>query len=136
MLTTLEKVDFLQKVPTFRAVATESLARLAAIAQEVCFDARQRLFSENEAAETMFVLLEGEVALVRNGQEVKKLGADQVVGLLALLAGDSQPESAVAIQPTRALRVDQQDFFDIMAEDFDITLGIIKAVVNLAVGRA
>ncbi len=132
MLTVLEKVDLLHKVSVFHAVQTEGLARVAAIAQEASFEASQRLFQENDAADTLFVLLEGEVELMRNGQVVQKLGADQVVGLLAVLAGDSQPESAVATQPTRALRIDQQDFYDVMAEDFDVTLGILRAVVNLA----
>ncbi len=134
MLTLLEKVNLLQRAPVFHGVRTESLARVAAIAEEASFEARQLLFRENDAADTMFVLLEGEVALIRNGKEIKKLGENQVAGLLPLLASDSQPESAVATQPIRALRIDQQDFFDVMAEDFNITRGMLRALVGLAAG--
>ncbi len=134
MLTLLEKVNLLQKAPIFHGVRTESLARVAAIAEETSYEARQLLFRENDAADTMFVLLEGEVSLVRDGQEFKKLGANQVAGFLPLLASDSQPESAVATEPVRALRIDQQDFFDAMAEDFNITRGMLRALVGLAAG--
>jgi len=130
MLTVMEKVALLQNVEVFHAVPTQSLARVAAIAQEVDFAARQALFNDNEAADSMFVLLEGEVVLARPGREGKKLGSGQVAGLLAFLAGDSEPESAVATQPVRALRFDQEDFYDAMAEDFNLTRGMLRTVVR------
>jgi len=133
-MTVLEKVNILQKAPIFHGVRTESLARVAAVAQEIRYSAREVLYRENDAADSMFVLMEGEVALVRNGQEVKKLGPFQEVGAVALLAGDSQPESAIATQPTQALQIDQQEFYDAMAEDFNITRGILRALARSAAG--
>jgi CRP-like cAMP-binding protein len=130
----MEKVALLQNVPAFRAVPTQSLARIAAIAQEVDYQARQALYNDNEAADSMFVLLEGEVVLLRPGREGKGLGPGQVAGLLAFLAGDSEPESAVAMQPVRALRLDQEDFYDAMAEDFNLTRGILRTVARWAAG--
>lgn len=134
MLTIMEKVALLQTVQAFRAVPTQSLARVSAIAQEVDYQASQALYNENEAADTMFVLLEGEVVLLRPGLAGKKLGPGQVAGLLAFLAGDSEPESAMATQHVRALRLDQEDFFDAMAEDFNLTRGMLRAVVRWAAG--
>jgi CRP-like cAMP-binding protein len=134
MLTLLEKVDILQRVPLFRGVYTESLARLAAIAEESNYEARQVLFHENDAADTMFVLVEGEVSLVRDGREAQKLVPPDAVGILALLGGGSQPESAIVAQRVRALRIDQEDFYDAMAEDFNITRGVLRALVGLGAG--
>jgi len=134
MLTVMEKVALLQNVEAFRAVPTQSLARVAAIAQEVDYQAHQALYNDNEAADSMFVLLEGEVILLRPGHEGKKLGPGQVAGLLAFLAGDSEPESAMATQPVRALRLDQEDFYDAMAEDFNLTRGMLRTVVRWAAG--
>jgi len=136
MLTVLEKVDLLQKAKILASIPTESLTRVAAIAQEVSFEARQLLFSEKDAADAMFVLLEGEVALLRKGQQTQKVVPPEGVGILALLAGDSQPESAMTTQPVRALRIDQQDLYDAMVEDFNITRGILRALVGFAAGGA
>jgi CRP-like cAMP-binding protein len=130
MLTLLEKVNVLQKASMFQAVRTESLGRVAAIAQEVSFEPNQLLFREGDASDTMFVLLEGEVALLRNGQPAQKMSPHHVVGALGLLAGDPRSESAMAIQPTRALQIDQQEFYDAMAEDFNITRAIMQALVH------
>jgi CRP-like cAMP-binding protein len=135
MLTVLEKVDLLQKAPIFHEVPTESLARVAAIAQEASFEAHQALFRQNDAADTMFFLVEGEVAILSDGQESRRVGVHEVVGALALLAGKSQPESATASQTTRTLQIDQQEFYDAMAEDFSLTRGILRALVHLLPGR-
>lgn len=135
MLTLLEKVSLLQKSAAFQAVPTESLARVAAVAFETSFELRQTLVREADNPDTMFVLLEGEVAELRNGQEKRKLGPYEVVGMMATLAGDPYPASAVATQPVQALRIDQQDFFDVLAEDFEVTRGILKALVSLATGN-
>ena len=135
MLTIMEKVDLLQNAAIFCEVRTQSLARVAAIAQEVCFEARQPLFNENEAAVAMYVLLEGEAILTRAGREERRLGKLQLAGGLPLLANVPQMESARADQPIRALRIGQQDFYDAMAEDFNITRGILRALACLAAGR-
>jgi CRP-like cAMP-binding protein len=135
MLTIMEKVDLLQNAALFYEVRTQNLARIAAIAQEACFEARQLLFSENEAAVAMFVLLEGEVTLNRSGHPERRLGRLEVAGGLSLLANVPQMESARADQPVRTLRIGQQDLYDAMAEDFNITRGILRALAGLAAGR-
>ncbi len=131
MLTVLEKADLLQNVEIFRSVRTESLARIAAIAQELTFDASQIIYRENEAPGTMFVLLEGEIALVRAGQAEQTLGAFQTAGAWALLSDRPHSETARTTRQTRALSIDQQDLFDAMAEDFHITRGVLRALIAM-----
>jgi len=132
MLTILEKVDVLQNAEIFRDVRTQSLARVAGFAQETGFKARQRLYSENETADSLYVLLEGEVALIRPGREERRRTRFQVAGALALLASLPQMETTIAVQAVRALHIRQQDLFDAMAEDFNLTRGILRALAALA----
>jgi CRP-like cAMP-binding protein len=82
----------------------------------------------------MFVLLEGEVTPLRPGHQGTKLGPGQVAALLAFLAGDPDSESAITTQPVHALRLNQEDFYDAMAEDFNLTPGILRAIVRGAAG--
>ncbi len=132
MLTILEKADLLQSVEIFRDIRTQSLARVAAIAEEVHFEEHQRLFIENEAADAMFVILTGEVTLTRGGVEERKLTESQIAGALALVANQPQAETAAATQMVHALRISQQDLFDAMTEDFGITKGILRSLAGKA----
>jgi CRP-like cAMP-binding protein len=131
MLTLLEKVSLLQKAPPFQGIRTESLARVAAVAHEANYEPRHTLFRENDNPDTMFVVLEGEISLLQNGQEKKKLKPYEVAGIMSLLASEPCSSSAVASQAVRTLRIDQQDFYDVLSEDFGVTRGILKALVGL-----
>jgi CRP-like cAMP-binding protein len=131
MLTVLEKADLLQNVEIFRAVRTESLAHIAAMTQELSFETSQVLYRENEAPDAMFALLEGEVALIRASQGEQKLGEFQTAGTRALLADRPHSETARTTRPTRLLKIDQQDLFDLMAEDLHVTRGILRALIEM-----
>ena len=113
-----------------------SCNRLAAcaICAEASYAAGEALYRENEAADRIFVLLEGEVAMARQGGPALKLGPYNVLGALAMLAGTSQSESALATLPSRALLIDQQDFYDLMADDFNLTQGLLRMLARKAAG--
>jgi CRP-like cAMP-binding protein len=130
MLTILEKTDLLQSVNIFREIRTQSLAQVAAVAREISFDPHQALFAEHEAAESMFVILEGKVTVSHNGIEDVSLGKFQVAGALAVLADQPHTETAAAALPVCALCISQQDLFDAMSEDFGITRGILRCLAK------
>jgi len=136
MLTILEKVDLLRNAALFQALPTQSLVRVAAIASELNWAPQQVVYHENSPAESIFFLLEGEVELLRAGKVIVRRGHHEVLGSLAALASGSHAESAVVSQPTRALRVDREEFFDAMAEDFRVARGIVKALAGMANGAA
>lgn len=134
MLTVLEKVDLLRKSAMFCDVPTPGLARVAAIASAITFAPNQTLYVEDTVADSMFFLLEGEVELVHSGGKIGTDRRGQVLGALALLSDETYTESAQATQPTQVLRIDRQEFFDTMAEDFDVTRGVLKALASVAAG--
>ena len=82
------------------------------------------------------MVLEGEVELIRGGNVLAKIGPHDVPGGLAALSNDRYSESAVVSRPTRALRMDREEFFDAMAEDFRVARGIVKALAGMAGGTA
>ena len=43
---------------------------------------------------------------------------------MALLASEPYSASAVAAGAVRTLHIDQQDFYDVLSEDFGVTRGI------------
>ena len=136
MLTVLEKVELLRNAPLFQSLPTQSLVRVAAIANELNWAPQQVVYQENSPAESIIFLVEGELELMRGGKVVGRRGQHQVLGSMAALASGSHSESAVVSQPTRALRMDREEFFDAMAEDFRVARGIVKALAGMANGAA
>ncbi len=136
MLSVLEKVDLLRNAKLFQALPAQSLVRVAAIAQELTWAPQQVVYQEGSRAESILMVLEGEVELIRGGNVLAKIGPHDVPGGLAALSNDRYSESAVVSRPTRALRMDREEFFDAMAEDFRVARGIVKALAGMAGGTA
>lgn len=130
MLTTIEKVMSLQNVDIFSEVSTEQLSHLALIAQEVTYDTGDVLYQELDPPQAMYLVLEGRVRLHRGELEVTVAGENDVFGTWALFDDESMVVTATVLEPSRLLRIDRDDFIDLLADYVQITQGVLKAMVK------
>jgi CRP-like cAMP-binding protein len=128
MLSTVEKVLFLKQVELFHQIPGEDLARIARITREVAFAAGEPLIYEGDIGDAAYLIIEGLVKVQVGGREVTSLGRNQFVGEIAIL--DSEPRSATvtATEPVHALKIEREDFYEIMNERVEIAQGIIKVL--------
>jgi CRP-like cAMP-binding protein len=131
MLTTLEKVDLLHHVHLFKKIPTESLLRVAAIAQVLQPEDHQSLFEAGGPSDAMFVLLKGSILLSSAGSKEHSLASLEAAGALTLLGEHTQSETASVRGPTTVLKIDREDLHEAMAEDINITRGIVRALVEM-----
>ena len=94
------------------------------------FPAGQNIFKEGEAGDTMYVVLEGEVDLLVNGQLVEKLGSGGVLGEMALV--ESAPRSATAVARTscKVVPVNHQRFTLLVQHKPDFALEIMRVMAG------
>lgn len=138
MLSIVEKVIFLQNVDVFSEVPTEQLAYLAAVAEELTFEADERVYSEDEPSDSMYLVLEGAVRLHRGQVLVTTAKNREAFGTWALFDDEPRVVSATCTEAVRLLRVDKDDFIEVLADNVQITQGVLKAIVRRlrALGRA
>ena len=130
MLTIVEKVILLQSVDVFGEVSTEQLAHLAAIAEEYEEPKDTRVYSESDPSDAMYIVLTGKVRLHRGDTEVTVAGAETAFGTWALFDDELRVVSATTLERSRLLRIDKEDFIDLLADNVEITQGVLKAVVR------
>lgn len=130
MKTVVEKVILLQAVDVFSEVPSESLAVVAAIAEELELPADRRLYEEQDASDSMYVVLDGRVRLERDGREVTTAGPSEAFGTWALFDDEPRLVAAVTTEPTHVLRVDRDAFFDVLADNVEVTRGVLKALAR------
>ncbi len=130
MLTTIEKVMTLQNVDIFSEVSTEQLSHLALIAQEISCGAGDVLYRESDPPQAMYLVLEGRVRLHRSGLEVTVAGTHEVFGTWALFDDEPMVVTATVLESCRLLRIDRDDFIDLLADYVQITQGVLKAMVK------
>jgi CRP-like cAMP-binding protein len=130
MLTVVEKVIFLQEVDIFKNSTTEDLALIAAITQEIELTKDSVIYKEGEIADSMFLVIEGSVLLNREGKELLVSKQKDAIGAWSLLDDEPRVVTAIALEDCRLLKIDKDDFIDLLADNVQITQGILKTIVK------
>lgn len=136
MLTVIEKVIFLQNVDVFADVPAEQLSYLAAIAEEVSFEKNAMIYRVNENADSMFVVLEGRVRLHREDMEIGVVEAKGALGAWALLDDQPRVVNAEAVEDAKLLRINKDDFIDLLSDHVEITQGLLRTLTKRLHGLA
>lgn len=130
MLTVIEKVIFLQNIDVFSDVPTEQLASLAAISEEVSFISGDIIYKENDPPDALYLVMTGKVRLHRGGEEIATTGSKEAFGTWALFDEEPRVVTAEVAEDTQVLRIDREDFIDLLADHVQIAQGVLKTVVK------
>jgi CRP-like cAMP-binding protein len=130
VITTVEKLLFLKGVALFADVPGEDLAQIALIAEELDAEPGAELVREGEAGDALYLVIEGNLRVLKAGREVSALSEREVFGEMALL--DAAPRSATvqARSEVRLLRVHREEFAELLAERPEVARGIIQVLVR------
>jgi CRP-like cAMP-binding protein len=130
-LTAIEKVIFLKSVDIFKHATVEELGRVAALTEEVHFNSGETIYREGEAVDAIFFLLKGHVAVERNGKEMLEVGENQAFGTVAALDRNPAVHTVKAIDPVHALKLNAQDFDEILSLDFELVQAVFRALCRM-----
>jgi CRP-like cAMP-binding protein len=130
MLTTVEKVLLLREVDIFSQVSTEQLAYLAAILEEKPCPTGELVYQQQDPADAMYLVVSGRVRLHREQLEITVAGQGEAFGTWALFDEEPRLSAAATVEDTLLLRLDKEDFIDLLADNVEITQGVLKALVK------
>lgn len=130
MYTVIEKVLFLQNVDLLSAAPTEDLALMASIGEEVLYPKGAWIFKEGQQADGLYVIIRGRVSLTKDGQEVVSFGEKEALGAWTLFEPESRVMSALAAEETLLLKVDREDFYDLLLDYPELGQSILRALVK------
>ena len=128
MLLTIEKVIILKGVNIFAETPEEFLAEIAFRLTEVEVDPGEVIIQQGEAANCMYIIVEGEIKVHNGDQTIATMTDRDFFGELALL--DDEPRSATitAIVNTHLLRLSREDFHEIIHDYPEIARGIMRVL--------
>jgi CRP-like cAMP-binding protein len=130
VISTVEKVLFLKSIDLFSQIPGEDLSQIAQITDEVHFEEGEAIFLEGDPGDTLFFVIEGKVRIHTATAEVAVLGERQVFGEMALLDSEPRSASASAVSDLTLLKIQRDDFNEILAEKSEIAQGIIKVLTR------
>jgi len=130
MLTTVEKVLFLQDIDIFELTLTEDLAHIAVITEEIELNNDIVLFRKGDFPDAMYMVIEGSVRLDRDKQLVMTAKHKDVFGTWALFDDEPRVVTATTVENSRLLKIDKEEFLDLLSDHVRITQGLLKTMVN------
>ena len=130
MISTVEKVLFLKGVDLFKTIPGEELSYLAQITEEVEYAPAQMVVKEGDQGDAMYLIVDGQVKVHRGEHTLAELGQKQCFGEMSIL--DAEPRSATVTSLTdlTLLKIQRDDFTEILAEKPEISQGIIKVLTR------
>ena len=96
----------LKRFALFQGVEDEKLNKIAAYTQIVEFPEGKEIIREGGFSNDFFAIEEGEVRVVKDGEEIATLGPGDVVGEQGLLEGEERSASVIADSVVRALKIE------------------------------
>lgn len=129
---TVEKVLFLKSIDLFSQISGEDLSQIALITDEVHFEDGDEIFHQGDGGQTLFFIIEGKVRIHANGvaDDLAVLSERAVFGEMALLDSEPRSASATALTDVVCLKIERDDFNEILTEKSEIAQGIIKVLTR------
>ncbi len=135
LLISVEKMIALRSAPIFSRLAPTELAELARSCREDKFGPGEALCVEGERGNEVFILLAGDVQILRrDGASARVVGVEKAGGLIGEMAVlDPAPRAATVVageNGVRALRLDGDAFRDALNTDPAIASSMIRTLAR------
>ena len=123
-----DRVLLLAHTSLFDQTPDNVLASITPIMKEEEHQAGDTIFHKGDLGTGMYVIYTGEVAILDGDTELARFGRGDFFGELALLDTESRSATAEAITDVRLLRIDQDDFYDLMEERGEVLRSIVRSL--------
>ncbi len=124
------EVELLRRVPLFSNIDTSRLKLLAFTSERLAFDAGAVLFREGDRGDSAYLILTGKVDVAVNSPKgdvvVAHLGANNIVGEMALLCEMPRTATIIAAEPLDTLRIKKDQFLQMLRDIPQMPLEIMR----------
>jgi CRP/FNR family cyclic AMP-dependent transcriptional regulator len=129
-LTADRRVELLAAAGLFAEVDAAGMERIAARAVEVEFPADHVIARQGEIGTGFFMVVDGGVRVVRDGEVLARLGPGEFFGELSVLDGRPRVAQVVADGPTTCLALATWDFEAVLREEPAVALAVVRELAR------
>jgi hypothetical protein len=128
-----DKILYLKKIEIFSDLSINELAAVASVTEEAFFDAGETVFEEGERGNTLFLIVEGDVDVVKDYRKEKEIKLDSIgtgdyFGEMALFGDDRRSATIRVNRPARFLTLHKQELQEIVREYPQIALHVCRVL--------
>ena len=126
MLSILEKTIILRGTNLFMGVPGENIYYAAQVTEEERLGKGTLLFERGDKGDYFYIIVTGEILIHIGETELTRHGKGEYFGEMALLDDSPRSSSATAAEETLLLKINQDNFLDIMMEHKEVRRSIMR----------
>ncbi|GMQ96694.1 MAG: hypothetical protein BMS9Abin15_0369 [Gammaproteobacteria bacterium] len=89
-----------------------------------------KIFEEGQEGDTMYVIMEGEVDLLINGQSIDSAGPGGMIGEMALIDSSLRSATAIAKTACRVVPLDESGFIFMVQENPLFSIHVMRVLAD------
>jgi CRP/FNR family transcriptional regulator len=123
----------LRRIPFFRRLSPELRGRVAAVAHLKSYDRGDLIFAEGDPSHSFIVIVSGRVKVFKAtpaGKEIilEIFGAGDPLGAVAVYEGAPFMASALPLEPTQIVAIEQRAFLQLLEENPAFVRGLLSGL--------
>jgi CRP-like cAMP-binding protein len=128
-------VRALSSIPLFHGLEMRQVRNIAARFSELKYNEGDVIVAQGKIGIGLFIIESGRVEVLKERMDGSKvmlevMGTNQFFGELSLLDEEPRTASVVALEPTVCLAITRLDFLDVLREDVDIPILMMKELAR------
>lgn len=129
------KRDVLARMPLFRPLNDREILRVLQVTDVASFQNGERVMTEGETGEELFIVLSGTLRVQRGGADLALLETGDHVGEMALVR--SQPRSATVVSdgPSELMVIRRTEFFEILRKEHQLAVKLLWQFLGVLADR-
>lgn len=124
------KLELISQVPLFARCSKHELEEIAKAADEIDLPEGKELTREGDRGREFFVLIEGAADVTKDGQVIRRLGAGDFLGEIALISREPRTATVTTTAPTEALVITDQAFAALMAHMPEVQQKVLETLAD------
>ncbi len=125
-----EKLEKLRQVPLFAHLGKRETERLGMLADELEVPDGQVLTRQGASGGEFFIVLDGKVAIEKDGQQIATMNAGDFLGEISLIDGKPRTATARADGDARLLVIGRAPFHELMDEFPSVRVAVLQALAE------
>ncbi|TAE60892.1 MAG: cyclic nucleotide-binding domain-containing protein [Nostocales cyanobacterium] len=131
MLTSVDRLLFVRRVPIFNELRDDFVVRLASVMNELSYPSNHSIFKQGEEGRSLYIIVSGRVKVHIGDKTLAEVEKGKYFGEMAVF--DTQPRSAsiTTLEPCECLELTQEQLYDAIEETPEIAVNIIRELSRI-----
>ncbi|HWD22484.1 MAG TPA: cyclic nucleotide-binding domain-containing protein [Burkholderiales bacterium] len=134
-MATMVSTAVLKAVPLFSSFPEDQLRMLATVVARRSIPRSTTVMAGGDATDSLYIVISGRLKVMMSDAEGKEviltiLGPGEFFGEMGLIDDEPRSASVVAIEACELLYISKRDFKKCLAENFDMTMAVMRGLVR------